>query len=152
MRTRQDALQAVALRPDFLVSPAFSRHVLEVAVDANIPYIPAVHTFQDVQNVIDAFGDCGLEVRVLKLCPVYGLTHEYVQALCGCFPGISFCPTGEITLDNYVQWKRMPGIIAPMGSGFVSEDLLNAGDWEGVRARLRLLHRLSAEARNGTPS
>jgi 2-keto-3-deoxy-6-phosphogluconate aldolase len=65
---------------------------------------------------------------------------------------ISYCPTGEVTLDKYVHWKSMPEIIASIGSGFVSEDLPTAGDWEAVRARLRLLHRLSAEARGGRSS
>ena len=99
------------MKPDFLVSPAFSQRVLDAALEAKIPYIPAVHTFQDVQDVIDAFDDRGVEVRLLKLCPVYGLTRDYVRSLCGCFPGIVFCPTGEITLENYYDWKSTPGIV-----------------------------------------
>jgi 2-dehydro-3-deoxyphosphogluconate aldolase / (4S)-4-hydroxy-2-oxoglutarate aldolase len=146
MRTAKDAQEVIALRPDFLVSPAFSPRVLDVAVAASIPYIPAVHTFQDVQNVLDAFEDRGLEVRLLKLCPVYGLTRDYVQSLCGCFPGISFCPTGEVTLENYLHWKSMPGIVAPMGSRLAPTALLQAGDWSAVRERLRLLRRMAEEA------
>lgn len=146
MRTSRDAREMISLRPDFLVSPAFSLRVLDAAVEANIPYIPAVHTFQDVQNVLDAFEDRHLEVRLLKLCPVFGLTHEYVQALCGCFPGISFCPTGEITLENYPDWKSMPGIVAPMGSRMIPTALLQAGDWPAVHEHLHLLRRMADEA------
>lgn len=144
LKSRADALAAAELRPDFLVSPAFSRRVLEVAVDVGIPYIPAVHTFQDVQNVLDAFDEYGLGVQLLKLCPVYGLSAEYVRSLSGCFPGIVFCPTGEITLNNYVNWKHLPGVVAPMGSRLVPRELLEAQDFDAVRQRLRLLRELSA--------
>ena len=143
LKSRTDALAAAKLTPDFFVSPAFSRRVLEVAIEAEIPYIPAVHTFQDVQNVIDAFDEFGLTVQLLKLCPVYGLSADYVRSLSGCFPGISFCPTGEVTLSNYVHWKRMPAIVAPMGSRLIPQELLESSNFSGVRERLRLLRELA---------
>lgn len=143
LKTRADALEAAELRPDFFVSPAFSRRVLEVAVDRGIPYIPAVYTFQDVQNVIDAFDEFGLSVQLLKLCPVYGLTAEYVRSMAACFPGISFCPTGEITMENFAHWKRMPAIAAPMGSRLIPRDLLEQNDFVAVRHRLRQLREMA---------
>jgi 2-dehydro-3-deoxyphosphogluconate aldolase/(4S)-4-hydroxy-2-oxoglutarate aldolase len=146
VRNHAAARQAVALRPDFIVSPAFSRRVLDMAVQADVPYIPGVHTFQNVQDVIEAFEDCGLTVQVLKLCPVFGLTAEYVQALRGCFPGIVFCPTGEITFENYLEWKQIPGIVAPMGSQLVPKDWLDTGDFESVRHRLRQYRELAGKA------
>ncbi len=146
MRTAADASAALELQPDFLVSPAFSRRVLQVTAQSGMPYIPAVHTFQDVQNVLDAFDELGLTVRLLKLCPVFGLTRQYVTSLCGCFPGIVFCPTGEVELDNYLHWKKIPGIVAPMGSGFVPRLWLENGDWPAVRARLRQIRSLAETA------
>ena len=149
LRTRDDARRAVALGPDFVVSPAFSRNVLDVAAEAGIAYIPGVLTFQDVQDVIDAFDERDVPVKVLKLCPVYGLTPEYVMSLRGCFPGINFCPTGEITLDNYIQWKQIPGIAAPMGSELVPHEWITSGDLQRVRARLQLLRSMMEQAAAG---
>ncbi|MEX0642803.1 MAG: bifunctional 4-hydroxy-2-oxoglutarate aldolase/2-dehydro-3-deoxy-phosphogluconate aldolase [Pirellulales bacterium] len=143
LKNRADALAAAELRPDFFVSPAFSRRVLEVAVDRGIPYIPGVYTFQDVQDVLDAFDEFGLSVQLLKLCPVYGLTAEYVRSLAACFPGIAFCPTGEINLENYEQWKRMPAIVAPMGSRLIPRELLERNDFTAVRQRLQELRKLA---------
>lgn len=143
LKNRADALEAAELRPDFFVSPAFSRRVLEVAVECGIPYIPGVFTFQDVQNVIDVFDEFGLSVQILKLCPVFGLTAEYVRGMAGCFPGISFCPTGEITLENYSHWKRMPAITAPMGSRLIPRELIERKDFTAVRDRLRVLRELA---------
>lgn len=145
LKNRADALAAAELQPDFFVSPAFSRRVLEVAVDRGIPYIPAVHSFQDVQDVLDAFDEFGLSVQLLKLCPVYGLTAEYVRSIAACFPGILFCPTGEITLENYSQWKRMPAIAAPMGSRLIPRELLDRKDFVAVQHRLQALRELALE-------
>ncbi len=137
IKTASAAKQALGLRPDFLVSPAFSRRVLELCASADIPYIPGVQTFQDVQDVLDAFDELRLEIQVLKLCPVYGLTIDYVQALSSCFPGIAFCPTGEVTHENYLHWKNMPSVIAPMGSRLIPRELLESHDFTAVRKRLR---------------
>ncbi len=131
------AKRAVEARPDFIVSPAFSRNVLRVAVVAGITYVPGVFTCQDVQDVLDAFEDEGLGVEVLKLCPANGVGVDYVQMLAGCFPGIRFCPTGGMSLDNLAYWRECPHVGAPMGSLFVPQELLENGNWTEVRQRLR---------------
>jgi 2-dehydro-3-deoxyphosphogluconate aldolase / (4S)-4-hydroxy-2-oxoglutarate aldolase len=141
--TETAARRAAELRPDFLVSPAFSRKVLRVAAEARIPYIPAVRTFQDVQDVLDAFEEEHLPVRVLKLCPVEGLTIAYVNMLGGCFPGIMYCPTGEVTMDKIPYWKSSPAIAAPMESKFVAKEDILAGDADKIRGRLREIARLA---------
>ncbi|HCK42765.1 MAG: hypothetical protein CMJ72_15670 [Planctomycetaceae bacterium] len=146
VRSKTEAKAAVEVRPDLLVSPAFSRQVLDVAVAADIPYIPGVETFQDVQNVCDAFEEHHKDVEVLKLCPVYHLSAEYVGALCGCFPGIVYCPTGEITLENYLHWKSISGIVAPMGGQLVPHDWILRKEIHAIRNRLREFRQLAQDA------
>jgi 2-dehydro-3-deoxyphosphogluconate aldolase/(4S)-4-hydroxy-2-oxoglutarate aldolase len=143
VKTAATARKVLELKPDFVVSPAFSRRVLEACAQAKVPYMPAVQTFQDVQNVVEAFDDLGLDLQLLKLCPVYGLTSEYVQSMAKCFPGIRFCPTGEITMENYCYWKKLPEIVTPMGSRMVPRELMQAGDFTAIRKRLRLLRDLA---------
>jgi len=142
VRTRSEALAIAELKPDFMVSPAFSRRVFEVALERGIPYVPAVSSFQDVQNVIDAFDECGLVVRMLKLCPANFLPPAYIQGLIGCYPGITFCPTGDISMDNYSYWVNMPGIAAPMGSQLVPRPWIESLDSDAIRKRLRLIREL----------
>ncbi len=141
--TEKAAKQAVELKPDFLVSPAFSRKVLHVAAGAGIPYIPAVRTFQDVQDVLEAFEEENVPLKVLKLCPVEGLTTKYAGMLGGCYPGIVFCPTGEINWDNYPAWKSCPVIGAPMESKFVTREDLEKRDFAKIRNSLKELIRLN---------
>jgi 2-dehydro-3-deoxyphosphogluconate aldolase/(4S)-4-hydroxy-2-oxoglutarate aldolase len=140
------AKKIVRLKPDFIVSPAFSRRVLTIALDADIPYLPGVCSFQDVQDVTEAFHDAGLTVRILKLCPLIGLSPAYVQMLAGCFPGIYYCPTGDPgveSLKTYQRWKRVPNIIAPMGSGFIPHVWLEQKKFQAIAARLRKISKLA---------
>ena len=141
VKTRRDAEQAVSVKPDFLVSPAFSRRVLEVAVEADLPYIPGVCTLQDVQDVLDAFEDVGREVKVLKLCPMAVLNAEYVRILGAIYPGIMFCPTGTVTLEELPEWSGMPNIGPAMQSEYVPDELFETRDWDGVRRCLRTVRK-----------
>jgi 2-dehydro-3-deoxyphosphogluconate aldolase / (4S)-4-hydroxy-2-oxoglutarate aldolase len=144
---------AVELKPDFIVSPAFSRKVLAVTVAAGIPYIPAVEGFQDVQDVIDATQEHGLTPKLLKLCPVMNTSREYLRGLCGCFPGIRYCPTGDVRLESmetYLDWKSRPGVAAPMGSKFVPPSLLENKDFDAVRRQLRKIRELAEQARRSS--
>jgi len=142
--SRAAAKRAVELGPDFLVSPAFSRNVLGVAVEAGIPYIPGVLTLQDVQGVLDAFEDAGLAVEILKLCPASEVDLDYVATLAGCHPGIKFCPSGGVSMDNLAYWKSSPHVgAAIMGGLFVPQDALESGDWPEARRILRMAREIA---------
>ena len=139
MKTKQEAEAALALQPDFFVSAVFSPGVFEVAVRENIAYMPAVCTLQDVQNVLDAFEAAGRKVKALKICPVNMIGMDCVVMMTNIYPGIIYCPTGTVTVDNLREWKAIEGIGPPMQSEFVPAAMLGAGDWEAVRQRLAWL-------------
>ncbi|HIE43604.1 MAG TPA: hypothetical protein EYP78_02260 [Candidatus Omnitrophica bacterium] len=73
--------------------------MLKIAKQARIPYIPGVRTFQDVQDIWEASEEEKLELKVLKICPVIGITPEYINCLSSCYPGITFCPTGTVGIE-----------------------------------------------------
>jgi 2-keto-3-deoxy-6-phosphogluconate aldolase len=105
-----------------------------------------VRTFQDVQDVYEAFAEQGLPLRVLKLCPVTGVTPDYVAMLGGCYPGIKYCPTGEVTIETLAEWKASPHIAAPMGSGMVPKGDIVSGNWSEVRKRLSEIRSICRES------
>lgn len=145
VRTRDDAKRVVELKPDFVVSGAFSRRVLDVTVEAGIPYVPAISTLQDIQNVLDAFEDVGRELKVLKVCPADMTNIYFLSMYAGIFPGISFCPTGNIRLEDIPAWKAMPWMGAPMERWFIADELIHAEDWEAIRTRLREIKELARQ-------
>jgi len=137
VRTRKDAERVVALKPDLVVSGAFSRRVLDVTVEAEIPYVPAISTLQDIQDVLDAYEEVGHELKVLKVCPVDLATINILSMYAGIFPGISFCPTGSIVVQDIAEWKAMPWMGAPMERWFIPDELIFAGDWDEIRVKLQ---------------
>lgn len=145
LKTRKDAEAVVALKPDLLVSAIFSRQVLDVAVDAGIDYLPAVSTLQDIQNVLEAFDEVGRELSILKVCPVEVVPIGMVNIMANIFPGIRFCPTGTIEIEDIPEWKAMPWMAAPMERWFVPDELIYAHDWDAIRGRLRKIKELAAE-------
>ena len=141
--TRRHAEQAVAAKPDLLVSPAFSRRVLEVAVEAGIPYIPAVSTLQDIQDVLDAYEDVGWELRVLKACPLNWITPAIMDMIARIYPTITFCPTGTVELEDIPLLKARSWMGAPMEQWFLERAWIDDGNWDRVRERLREIRRLA---------
>jgi 2-dehydro-3-deoxyphosphogluconate aldolase/(4S)-4-hydroxy-2-oxoglutarate aldolase len=141
--TRANAEAVVKLKPDFIVSPGFSRKVLDVTAAAGIPYLPGVCTIQDIQDVIDAYEDYNLELKALKICPVNLLSYDYVKILGNMFPGITYCLTGTVTLDTLPEWKKITSVGPAMESNFVPEEWLMEDKWDEVRTRLKLLKSLS---------
>ena len=145
IKTEKAARDVVKLNPDFLVSPAFSRRVLDVAVEADIPYLPAVSTLQDVQDVLDAFEDVGFDVTILKLCPVEVLTYDYVEMMGSIYPGIVYCPTGTVTLETLPRWSRISCVGPAMESSFVPAEMLDKGQWQEARRILRKIRWLTSQ-------
>ena len=144
IKTRADAVAAVELGPDFLVAPTFSRNVLDVAVEADIPYVPGVSTLQDIQDVVEAFEDVGRELKVLKVCPVDMLLPSIVQSMGAIYPGITYCVTGNnLTLEAMPEWTALPCVGPVMQSEFLPAERLNAGDWDFVASRLQQLRQLA---------
>lgn len=133
IKSRGDAERIVALRPDVLVAPTFSKAVLDVAVKNDLLYIPGVCTLQDIQNVIDAFDAVERKADILKLCPVEMMTWDYVQIVTAIYPGILFCPTGTVTLDTLPRWKSIRSIGPPMESSFVPDELIDKGRESAIR-------------------
>lgn len=110
-----------------------------VAIEAGIPYIPGVFTFQDVQDVIETFAEYGLSIKALKLCPVQRATPDYLRMLASCFPEIVFFPSGSMPLEDIAMWTQFPYVSAPMDSKFVPREMLERLDIDEVRGRLQTI-------------
>ena len=134
--TAKAALKALQLEPDFIVSPAFSPKVLDLCVEAGVPYIPGISTFQDVQDVLEAFESHGLELKMLKFCPLMTwMTPSYLKCLGGCYPNIRFCVTGsrDLSMEDNFSYRQAPCVGAAIGSQFIPQELLEKKDFETVR-------------------
>ncbi|WP_235670399.1 bifunctional 4-hydroxy-2-oxoglutarate aldolase/2-dehydro-3-deoxy-phosphogluconate aldolase [Mycoplasmopsis pullorum] len=96
--------------PDFIVSPAFSKEVLDVCLEHDILYLPGVFT---PKEALDAFN---LGVKVLKLFPSGILGHKFVSDVLKPFPFLNFMPSGGVDLENVTDWLNAGCIAISVGS------------------------------------
>lgn len=112
---------------DFCVSPGFDEDIITKATDKHIPFIPGCSIpseFLKAQkyniNTVKLFpAECMGGVNALKL---------YESA----FSGLSFLPTGGITLENFIDYMACKNVIACGGSFMVPKALLQSGNSQEI--------------------
>ena len=95
----EQAEEAAEAGAAFIVSPGFSKEVIEFAVSKNIPVLPGCCT---PTEIIEAMK---YNLKVVKFFPAkqYG-GLETIKALAAPFPGIRFMPTGGISAQNLREY------------------------------------------------
>ena len=103
--------QAIASGASFIVSPGFSKEVLDVCLAENIPYLPGVVTPTEVMHALS------LGLNVLKFFPagVFG-GIKALKALSAAFPSVRFMPTGGVDLTNLTEFLALPCVMSVGGS------------------------------------
>ena len=120
---------AVASGARFIVSPGFSRDVVEWCVSREIPIVPGCVTPSEIMAAME-YG-----IRVVKFFPanLYGGLAG-MKALSGPFPGIRFIPTSGINGDNAGEFLRASCVFAVGGSWACSKADIAAGNFDRITA------------------
>ncbi|WP_294149740.1 bifunctional 4-hydroxy-2-oxoglutarate aldolase/2-dehydro-3-deoxy-phosphogluconate aldolase [uncultured Clostridium sp.] len=113
------AERAVAAGAAFIVSPGFTKDVVEYAARKNIPVLPGCCT---PTEIIDAM-NYGLNVVKFFPAKQYG-GLDTIKALAAPFPGIRFMPTGGINTGNLREFLDNDKIYACGGSWMVADSLI----------------------------
>lgn len=132
--TVDSARQALDAGAAFLVSPGFSRAVVQFAIEKGVPVLPGCSNPTDLMAAMEM----GLEwVKFFPAEPLGGL--GMLKALAAPFGMLKFVPTGgidETNLAAYLSFKQAP---ACGGSWMVRKELAQAGRFDEIE-------RLTAEA------
>ena len=119
--------EAVKAGSQFIVSPGTTRDLLKAAADSDIPLLPGAATASEVMS-LRAEG-----YTVLKFFPAEQAGGAaYLKSLSSPLAGISFCPTGGISLKNAMDYLSLPNVVCVGGSWVAPKDLVAAGDWDGI--------------------
>lgn len=123
---------AVTAGAKFIVSPGFDEGVVRRAQQHGVPVLPGVATPSEVMAAY------ALGVRVMKFFPA-GLSGgpKMVRALGSVFGDVSFVPTGGVSLDNLDEYLALPQVAAVGGTWIAPPDVVDAGDFDRVRAACR---------------
>ena len=126
-----DMQRIVDIGAAFAVSPGLDIELVHQACGQGIPCLPGVATPTDVQLAQVH------SVSVLKLFPAreVGGTH-FLAAMSGPFPGVSFVPTGGVTVSNIDDYLDAGALGVGLGTELVRPNGMDyLGDWLNGRRK-----------------
>jgi 2-dehydro-3-deoxyphosphogluconate aldolase/(4S)-4-hydroxy-2-oxoglutarate aldolase len=123
---------AVDAGAEFVVSPGFSRAVVERCAEHGVLVVPGAGTPTEIMTALDA----GLDLVKFFPAETSGGVPA-VSALSAPFPQVSFVPTGGITGATAADYLALPAVAAVGGSWMVPRDLVRGGDVEALTALVR---------------
>ena len=140
--TRPEELTVVAgAGAAFAISPGLTVELLQAANQGTIPLIPGISTVSELMTGM------ALGYTHFKFFPAEAAGGvKMLKAIAGPFPQITFCPTGGITPENYLDYLALDNVACIGGSWIAPQGAMEQGDW----ARITTLTR-EAVARAGRP-
>lgn len=125
--TPEQVVAAVEAGAQFIVSPGFSRIVVERAQALGVFVLPGVVTATEIMAAMEA----GLSA--VKFFPA-GTSGgaPAIKALAAPFTGMTFVPTGGVGPENLHDYLKLPCVSAVGGSWMVPRDAIAAGDFARI--------------------
>jgi 2-dehydro-3-deoxyphosphogluconate aldolase/(4S)-4-hydroxy-2-oxoglutarate aldolase len=130
----EQARQCISAGAAFLVSPGLSTAVLRYAQNERILAVPGVFSPTEVMAAL-AEGS-----QVMKVFPCGSVGGpSYIKSLHGPFPGVSFIPTGGVSLNNVGHYIAAGAVAVGIGGELVSVAALRAGNLDSIQQAARAL-------------
>ncbi len=132
LMTADDVARAVSAGADFGVSPGCTPALAEAVLAHGLPMLPGVATASEVM-LARQYG-----FRELKYFPAQGAAGVgWLRDMSGVFPDVIFCPTGGIRPADIPAYLALPNCQMVVGSWVTPAALVQAGDWDAIRALAR---------------
>jgi 2-dehydro-3-deoxyphosphogluconate aldolase / (4S)-4-hydroxy-2-oxoglutarate aldolase len=121
----------------FLVSPGYTKRLLDAASDVSVPLLPGAATASESMHLQER----GYLLQKFFPAEPSGGT-AYLSALSSPLPNVRFCPTGGITPESAPNYLKLKNVITVGGSWMLPKKLIEAGDWAGIEALARTASKL----------
>ncbi|MCM3659781.1 bifunctional 4-hydroxy-2-oxoglutarate aldolase/2-dehydro-3-deoxy-phosphogluconate aldolase [Georgenia satyanarayanai] len=121
--------QAADAGARYVVSPGFSRAVVDRCAEREVLALPGAVTATEVQAALEA----GLSTVKFFPAETSGGVAA-IKALAAPFGGVRFVPTGGIGPGNLAEYLALPSVAAVGGSWMVPRDAIAAGRLDDVAA------------------
>ncbi len=126
--TTEQADAAMAAGAKFLVSPGLNPAVVKYCVEKGYPITPGCANPSDIEQAL-SFG-----LDVVKFFPAEAAGGlPMIKAMSAPYGSLKFMPTGGINAGNLNTYLDFPKILACGGSWMVKPDMIDAGDFDGIR-------------------
>ena len=118
---------------EFVVTPTLKEDVIETANRDGIPVVPGIMTPTEAQQALEAGADA------VKLFPAKSVGPGHISAIHGPLPQVTIIPTGGISLENADAYISAGAAAVGIGSVLITDEILEAKDWEGLTRRAEQL-------------
>jgi 2-dehydro-3-deoxyphosphogluconate aldolase/(4S)-4-hydroxy-2-oxoglutarate aldolase len=138
--TTEQADQAIDAGAQFIVAPGTNPKVVEHVLKRGMLMAPGVATPTDIELAMS------LGVTSMKFFPAETMGGvATLKSLAGPYPDIRFLPAGGIAPETLPQYLRLKSVIACGGSWLAPRDLLVAGNFHEIQARIQRAVQLLAK-------
>jgi 2-dehydro-3-deoxyphosphogluconate aldolase/(4S)-4-hydroxy-2-oxoglutarate aldolase len=142
--TFEQVKRALDAGAKFIVTPGFSRKIVEFCVAVKVPVFPGCVTPTEVTEALE------YNLEVLKFFPAEqcgGL--DRIKALAAPFPMVKFMPTGGVGLKNLAEYISCKAVAACGGTYMVKAELIDNHRWDEISALCAQSIEIVKAARNG---
>ena len=130
--TPEDVAAAKAAGALFGVSPGATDRLLDACERADLPLLPGAATATEAMTLLER----GYTVQ--KFFPAEASGGAVALKSIGQpIPQVRFCPTGGIGMRNAPEYLALSNTLCVGGSWVAPNDLVTAGDWDGIAALAR---------------
>ena len=141
------AKEAKAAGAEFVISPGFSRAVVDYCLEQELPVFPGVATATEIEAVLET----GLSL--MKLWPIETLGGiQFLELLQGPFGGVQFNPSGGVTAATFERYLAVKNVTAVGGSWMAPADWINARQFDRITEAVRQTTNKVAALRSASSS
>ena len=126
--TNAEQLQAVTdAGAQFAISPGLTPDLLQAGQEGSIALIPGIASISELMTGLDHGYDH------FKFFPAEASGGiKAIKSIGGPFPDVTFCPTGGISPNNYLDYLALSNIKCVGGSWLAPDDVMAAGNWNRI--------------------
>lgn len=125
----EDAGDCIDAGAEFLLSPVYSKEVLEFSGDRGVLYIPGCYTPTEIYNAHAA------GAGMIKVFPAGGLGAGYIKDVLAPMNELVLLPTGGVTPGNINEFLDAGAAALGISSALVPKGKVDGALLEDVRAR-----------------
>jgi len=118
---------------DFVVSPIMDLGTIQACRDADVLVAPGAFTPTEIVTAWRAGAD------IVKVFPATSLGPQFFRDLRGPLPHLRLMPTGGVTLENARDFIAAGASCVGIGTALVDAKSVEAGNWEALETRARVL-------------
>ncbi|MDX1430419.1 MAG: bifunctional 4-hydroxy-2-oxoglutarate aldolase/2-dehydro-3-deoxy-phosphogluconate aldolase [Rhodothermales bacterium] len=127
------ARRAIDAGARFVVSPIFSKSVIEESHRHDVPAFPGAMTPTEIQAATDFGAD------IVKVFPSGVVGMAFFKAVMAPMPRVKLMPTGGVTLTNAGDWFNAGACVVGVGSALLDAEAIGSGDFTKLSDNARTL-------------